>query len=439
MPIYIHGRQAFCTPQEALSILQQATDSFGTFYNLDAILYHMAYYSRKKHAMMPEFHQLMHGPIEPTQREKVLYAFLNYYGIPENKLTSRDGKLTLSAKVVEPLLDDPTLTDTQRYVLDVYMRVRKCSTMISYLGQYAVLPQSQSLDAEGYRMVIAHPRWSMLATKRFSASEPSAQNMNHDIYDIYTAPAGWQLVKSDTGQVEPRITYSAYIHDDLIVNLITLYDDAYFGLLHYILMSAGEEAMARANFSVVEKHEITDEMKAMRKRLKVLGLAGNYGSKNLGAVDAELGPLYEAKIVNHPIRRQLEAQVAANVRAGQTIFKGYFGTEIDPSEAKRDASGMSTKSWRDHIVRCGINNPIQATAAELMHMSIKEASRILGPDNHIAAWVHDAGMFYVKDDQVKEMAPKLQECLAYRVDGWIPINSDLSIGREKSPHVDRIY
>lgn len=288
-------------------------------------------------------------------------------------------------------------------------------------------------------MVIAHPRWSMLATKRFSASEPSAQNMNHDIYDIYTAPAGWQLVKSDTGQVEPRITYSAYIHDDLIVNLITLYDDAYFGLLHYILMSAGEEAMARANFSVVEKHEITDEMKAMRKRLKVLGLAGNYGSKNLGAVDAELGPLYEAKIVNHPIRRQLEAQVAANVRAGQTIFKGYFGTEIDPSEAKRDASGMSTKSWRDHIVRCGINNPIQATAAELMHMSIKEASSILGPDNHIAAWVHDAGMFYVKDDQVEEMAPKLQECLAYRVDGWIPINSDLSIGREKSPHVDRIY
>ena len=263
------------------------------------------------------------------------------------------------------------------------------------------------------------------------------QNINRDICDIYTAPKGWQLVFSDSGQIEPRITYSAYIRDDLIVKLITMYDDAYYGLLHFILLTDEEERNLRSNLDSIKLHEVTAEMKDKRQRLKVLGLAGNYGSSNLASIDPELGPLYEKKIVNHPARKALEAEVTAAVRNGAEFFNGYFGTRVYPDNTQKYHKGDS--SWAGHMIRCGINNPIQTTAAELMCISVMNAKRILGPKDHIGSYKHDEGMFYVRNEHVEELAPKLRECLSYAVEGWIPIGSDLHIGRKESPYVTNIF
>lgn len=309
--------------------------------------------------------------------------------------------------------------------------------MASYLGQYLSLPISNVEDMDNQRMVVAHPEWKVLATSRFSASSPSVQNINRDICDIYTAPKGWQLVFSDSGQIEPRITYSAYIRDDLIVKLITMYDDAYYGLLHFILLTDEEERNLRSNLDSIKLHEVTAEMKGKRQRLKVLGLAGNYGSSNLASIATELGPLYEKKIVNHPARKALEAEVTAAVRNGAEFFNGYFGTRVYPDNTQKYHKGDS--SWAGHMIRCGINNPIQTTAAELMCISVMNAKRILGPKDHIGSYKYDEGMFYVRNEHVEELAPKLRECLSYAVEGWIPIGSDLHIGRKESPYVTNIF
>ena len=74
-----------------------------------------------------------------------------------------------------------------------------------------------------------------------------------------------------------------------------------------------------------------------------------------------------------------------------------------------------------------------------MNISIQEAKKVLGPLDHIGAYKHDEGMFYVQDDFVEERAPKLRECLSYAVEGWIPIGSDLHIGRKESPHVTSLF
>lgn len=245
------------------------------------------------------------------------------------------------------------------------------------------------------------------------------------------------MVFSDSGQIEPRITYSAYIRDDLIVRLITLYDDAYYGLLHFIQMSAEEERQSRADLDSIQIHEVTDAMKEKRQRLKTLGLAGNYGSSNLASIDAELGPLYEEKIVGHPARKALESRVTEAVRGGATCFHGYFGTPVYPDNTPKYHRGGN--GWAGHMVRCGINNPIQTTAAELMCISVANAKKILGPRDHIGSYKHDEGLFYVREEHVTEMAPKLQECLAYAVDQWIPIGSDLHIGRKDSPYVTNLF
>ena len=359
------------------------------------------------------------------------------FGIQDFKLADKFGVPSMKQEVIELLQKDDTLSADAHTFVDLYSTISAASYMASYLKQYIDLPLSAAEDCDNQRMVIAHPRWNLLTTSRLSASTPSLQNINRSICDIYTAPKGWTMVFSDSGQIEPRITYSAYIRDDLIMTLIKLYDDAYFGLLHFILMTPAEETAARTDLSILQRKEISDEMKSKRSRLKVLGLAGNYGSANLGAIDSELGPLYEQKIVNHPARKALEVQVTSDVRHGVDCFYGYFGTPVYPEDTSKYEKGSS--GWSGHMIRCGINNPIQATAAELMRISIITARDVLGPQDHIGAYKHDEGMFYVRNEHVEELAPRLQECQAYAVEGWIPIGSDLHIGRKESPNVTSLF
>ena len=425
-------------PVAGRDLLQQQTDSFGTFFSLDRILYHEARYSRVVNLNYKEFWALAGTTdLRITERARVLQLLRGRFGVPDYKLLDKDNKLSTKADVIKNLLEDVTLPDFTHRFLEVFQTISAASYMVSYLGQYKELPLSQAVDYDNCRMVIAHPSWEVLSTSRLSAKQPSIQNVNRDVCDIYTAPKGWQMIFSDSGQIEPRITYSAYIADPLIKHLITLYDDAYFGLLHYILLTEQEEAISRNNLDLVQKREITQEMKDKRQRLKVLGLAGNYGSANLGAIDAELGPSYEKKIVNHPARREWVRQVTQEVEAGADHFYGYFGTPVYPESAKRQIEDYGY--WRGHMVRCGINNPIQTTAAELMFFSVYNALKLLGPRDHVGYYKHDEGLFYIPDDRVDEMAPKLQGCLSYEVEGWIPIGSDLHIGRKESPYVRNLF
>jgi len=426
------------TPEDVRVMLQSETDNFGTFFNLDHILYHEARYCREAAKRYPEFRAMAgNAYLRSTQRREVLEVLQKRFDVPEYKLMNKDGTTSIAQEVIEQLCNDTTLGEDALHFLELYRDISAADYMVSYLGQYKTLPLSTMEDMDNQRMVVAHPEWNILSTSRFSASRPSVQNINRDICDIYTAPKGWQLVFSDSGQIEPRITYSAYIRDELIVYLITLYDDAYFGLLHFIQMTEQEEAAARADMQGIQRKEVTDDMKAKRQRLKVLGLAGNYGSRNLSAIDPELGPLYERKIVNHPARKALEARVTSDVRSGAECFYSYFGTPIYPGSTPKYAQGDS--GWVGHMIRCGINNPIQATAADLMCVSVYEARKVLGTQDHIGSYKHDEGMFYVREEHVQDLAPKLQECLAYAVSGWIPIGSDLHIGRKESPYVANIF
>lgn len=438
MPIQIHDKKLPISPEDVKTILQAETDRFGTFFNLDRILYHEARYRREAEKRYPEFRALCGvSGIRCTQRNDVRNILLRRFGIPEYKVTNKDNKGSLSQDVVSKLLKDETLGHDAHHFLELYGEISAAEYMSSYLTQYKDLPISQAEDMDNQRMVIAHPQWNILSTSRFSASNPSVQNINRDICDIYTAPKGWQMVFSDSGQIEPRITYSAYIRDDLIVRLITRYDDAYYGLLHFIHLSDEEERQLRNHLDAIVLHQVTNEMKEKRRRLKVLALAGNYGSSHLASIDPELGPLYEKKIVGHPARRAWEAKVTADVREGADCFFGYFGTPVYPGSTQKYQRG--DVSWAGHMIRCGINNPIQATAAELMCISVQHAKRILGPRDHIGSYKHDEGMFYVRNDHVEELAPKLRECLSYAVEGWIPIGSDLHIGRKESSYVTNLF
>ncbi len=420
--------------------LQMQTDSFGLFLSYDRIHYHYGHLVAKI-KYCNKILRLLGGftGVGDLTRKEILDALHNRFDVPGYMLL-KDGKESVDKSVIANLMADPNLSKELREFLSIYKVMADCSGVLNNLKQFMKYPLTDLRDADGERLICIHPTWNVLSTSRFSSKDPNMQNLSRKLNDLFTAPKGYVLVHSDTGQVEPRITYSAYIADPLIKYLITFYNDAYYGLLHFILLTPEEEQAARDDFSIIKKHEITPDLKEKRQRLKTLGLAGNYGSANLDAIDKEYGPLYEAKIVNHPLRKRWESEVKDAVRSGITVFHAYFGTPVDPGAAQAaEGKYSSGQGWAGHVVRCGINNPIQTTAAELMHISIRQAQRELRPDEHVAGWIHDAGLFYVPENRVEERAPVLQNLLSYDVEGWIPIGSDLVLGKVASGFAEPLF
>ena len=86
------------------------------------------------------------------------------------------------------------------------------------------------------------------------------------------------------------------------------------------------------------------------------------------------------------------------------------------------------------MVRCGINNPIQATASDLMICSVAKAKSILDTveRSHIAFYKHDEGAFYIHESEA-DIINDLKDVTAYNVTEngrpWIPIHSELEEGQ----------
>lgn len=427
------------TPQEAMGILQRHTDTFGVFFDLDRILEYESDYSIKLYNLYPKFRAFMNDPtVTVTKREDILYFYRNKLRVPDRLLTGKKNKLSCDATVRKRLLESTEVGEDVKAFTYLYNDMSKLAYYRSYLGQYKKLPLCVARTYDGHRMVIGHPKWHLLNTSRLAALDPSLQNIARDLPDLLTYPSGYLMMRADSNQIEPRITYSVFILDELIKNLITLYNDAYFGILHYVLMSPAEETLYRKDFSKLNKLEITDDIKDKRQTLKLLVLAGSYGSQNLKNVDTVLADAFTRKIVNHPLRKQWEEEVIQQVSAGIETFYGAFGTPVTPEETTTYKRG--TPAWPGHVIRCGINNPIQTTASELMIHSLFEADRILRntKDSHICFYKHDEGVFYISEDE-PHIVDELSEVTAYNVKGWIPIGSEVIMGKKENKNFPELW
>lgn len=439
MAIQIEELKLPITPEDARSILQRQTDQFGVFFDLDRVLEYESNYSVDMFRLYPAWRRLAGQPnLEITKNLDILHIVMDRFKVPEYKLKNKDKKTSIDSYVRENLMNDSSLNEDALEFIRLTHELSKLRYYRSYLQQYKNCPLSDALSYEGHRMTIGHPQWELLSTSRISAKDPSVQNIAKDLPDIITQPKGWILVRADSGQIEPRIMWSYFMRDELMVNLITAYNDAYYGYYDYIKMDKETEMILRADFTThFTKKEITEDIKEKRQSLKTLALAGSYGSQNLQNVDPTLSRAYTEKIVNHPARLAWEDRVKEQVSRGIETFHGAFGTPVTPDETDRYA--RNAPGWSGHLIRCGINNPVQTTASELMLFSILYASRILNKskDSHIAYYKHDEGAFYVREDE-QELVDELAQVNAYDVKGWIPVGSEVIIGKKINKDVPTI-
>lgn len=421
------------TADQARYYLEQQTSKGGIFIDLDRCLDYQAYYIEKTKPVLQAWRKMAGFSIHPDKKEDVKNTLINRFEIPESRLVSM-GKISIAEEVLTSLVDSGDVSEEAELFIKIYQKLVGWLHRISYLEQYINNPLTVGESFEGHRMVIARPEWRVLSTSRISARGPSVQNLMKEFADIITYPPGYKMVYADSGQIEPRITWSYFLKDPVVKKLIELYNDAYFGQLHYITMSNEELKQSYVNPEAIEKKDLPREDRAT---LKLLGLAGTYGG-GLENQDPRLANGYRRLIVNHPGRKELDEKVREAVRNGQETFYGAFGSPVTPDETQKYKKG--TPGWYEHLVRCGINNPIQTTASELMCESVYQAVKILQTKaksqwSHIGYYKHDENLCYLAPGD-HDLEDELAECMSYDVtlngERWIPIYSDKVVGKKKA-------
>lgn len=429
MAINIDSFRLPITVSEARDALQKQTDSFGIFFDVDRCYEIAGILQRKMLNTKKTIKELSCMHVNLDDKKSVISMLLKL-GVSPAEFQKNGKNDVLNESVRQAILSDPDYGAVVHEIIDLLGQYATDKRNKGNLINYAILPNSKALSKYNRRMSIGHPTWSILSTSRIAASDPGIQGIPRAAGDIITEPKGYTLKRCDSGQIEPRINFSTYLRDELIMNLIMYYNDAYYGLLHFCKMAADVEKACRENFDLnFRPIEITNEIKDMRQNIKRLTNAGSYGSTNLDGINPALAKAYELKIVKHPARLALERKVTQDVQRGIDTFYSMFGTPITPESTEKYSKGDS--SWTQHLIRCGINNPVQATASDLMMFSINEALNVIkeAKDTHICFYKHDEACFYISDeDMANGIDKRLEEVTAYNVKGWIPIDSEALVG-----------
>lgn len=422
-------------PAEACSYIKRNTDNFGVFFDLDRINEYIAMLSLRNRELDTKVLDLTHDPNLSLYSKSYKNAVINCLIRMGVNPVEFDGG-SYNEEIRKKILSCPQYCDEAKELVKMTSEFMSNKRNIGAFTTFGSFPISLGMSKEKHRMTVTHPDWDVLNTGRIAASNPGIQGIPRPMGDIICEPEGYTLIRCDSGQIEPRINFSYFFRDELIMKLINHYDDAYFGLLNFCKMTEDEERNCRLDFDHNFKPmEITDEIKAMRQNIKTLTNAGSYGSTNLGNINASLAKVYDMKIVKHPARLALERKVTQDVERGVTTFYGAFGTPVTPGATDKYEVGEG--GWKNHLIRCGINNPTQTTASELMMFSVNRAKEIISnaKDSHICFYKHDEACFYVSDeDMANGVGDALSDVTAYQVKGWLPIHSDPVRGRKHSDY-----
>ena len=408
--------------------LQEHTDNFGVFFDLDRINEIMAILSLDNSKIKKKIFKIMYTRYIDLDDTHSVVQMFTQLGVPPHLLVTKDGGNAINGKVREAILRIPDISEDCKTVVQLYSTYSTNKYNISVMRTYSRLPECVAFDFRGHRMVRGNPIWNVLATKRIASANPNIQGIAREHSDIVTQPVGYILLATDSSQIEPRINFSFYIRDDLILMMMKAYGDSYYALLHYCVATDEDLARWRNDFSTFTPNEITDAMKAGRQQLKTLVNAGSYGSANLAGINPSLSDAFERRILNHPARLARVKTVTKDVYAGAKTFTTAFGTIIQP-EAKDKYK--TEDAARNHLVRCGVNNPVQGTAADLMKESIETSLDIVdnSKGSHVAYSQHDKLVFYIAlEDMDTDVSKQLETITAYQVLDWAFIDAEFEYG-----------
>lgn len=421
------------SPEAACSILQQQNRLFPIYIDLDR-LYEYFYYYNSMTALQNMRCAHLIQPLKSDSKPLTDTDIINWFrqcNLDTYMPSGKSGKMSTSASAMGDVLNMGVADAEQTGIIKELQKLSMYSATKLPLRKIIQLGMSTNLiSVEGHRMIEVWPEWNTQNTGRFTATEPALGNLSRTIKDLVTVPKGYVQMQADSGQIEPRITYSNIIPDKQIRYFIDLYNDAYYGLLHYVTQSNEDFLSGRLDLPALE---LTDELKAKRQQLKTLGNAVLYGSTNVHGGDL-LTSNYVKRIGGHPARLRLQKTIENKLMSGDYNFETAFGTKIDVRMSTNSQSKYSESQgdgYFNHLVRGAINSFMQGTAADLMRFAIQAADNYLtenAKDSYISMSVHDALYYTINEDEVDKLKDALGGFTAYQVDDWIPIYAEPELG-----------
>lgn len=332
--------------------------------------------------------------------------------------------LSLAEESITQAIDSGQLTQLEVSMIEAFQRYNKMKRYARSMLTMMQLPMSGVVSKDNHKTVACTPNWRGQNTGRCAMYDPAIQNLPRELQDITTCPAGFTIIHTDSGQIDPRVTISWVYKDKQISYLINLYDDAYYAIYHYcMILSDSDISSGRTDFA---KMELTDEIKEARKRIKTYVNAVVYGSTSNPTGDPVKAAMIK-RLGQHPARLELIERNRYQIDRGDYIFKTYFGTPIDISKSEKLSGKVpGSKEWYTEMERLAINNPIQGTAADCMRYSVAMAHQKIAerPDSVILHYIHDAGVFMVADEDIPYLKDFLSDCVGYQIDDWIPIHAE---------------
>lgn len=425
---------------DCCDILTQHNQRFGVPLDFDRMLEYYAYYTivaNEKRSRVEQY--IGYSSYEPITDRKLLSWFTSNYEVVGFERTKKGG-VSLSQKSIESAIATGAYSKEVNELLKLYSEWKVTAHLVSSFKN--IIDSNNVLGIEtydGHRMIVVRPDWVAQNTGRIGAANPGIMNISKALSDIETIPKGWVYLTVDSGQIEPRIIQSYYLKDPQIKRCTEMYNDAYFGYVHYCTILTDEERQSRT--LDISPAELSDEIVAKRKKFKTYGNAVMYGSTENGAGDPDK-EAFIRYIGGHPNRVAMQREVERQIERGDTIFYTAFGTPIDVTRGASDSyEGSSADAYFSRLVRCGINNRVQGTAADLMRISIWEANRLLSAEaekSFIIRYTHDSGTFAVHEDDYDKVATRLKEITSYQVEDWIPIYGDVQEGIKQSGELGRL-
>lgn len=294
----------------------------------------------------------------------------------------------------------------------------------------------ESID--GRRLIMVKPGVELQNTGRFGLVNYALMNLPRYMKDLYVAPRGWTLMSADSGQIEPKLIYGFYMPDPQILKLIEVHGDAYYAVLEYCRMPISN---IRDRIMDFDSLEITPELKELRVKLKTYGNGVMYGSTSNKEND-ELKAAYIERIGQHPMRLEWQRKLEAKLNSGQRLFPSLFGTPVDVYNSKKVKEAKTESDRQRALVHCIINNPIQATAGDLMGFSLEATDRLISekaPNSWITKYVHDEGQYCIHNSEVDYVMEEISGHTAYNIGGVVKVFNDPIVGREFNEDVPCSY
>lgn len=425
------------TAEETCQLLSAINGNNGVYLDYDMMLEFMFYYYRESEQRKRELARYMNiSDLNLLTAEKVKSVVIQK-GYARYFPKTKTGDLSLNAKDVAPILELPMLDEEVKWVVKTWVESSANAATVSQFSkslQFGTLCDEESYN--GHRMLRFEPLWITQNTGRFAMQKPAIHNFADIVKDCITVPKGFILVGVDSGQIDPRLTFSLKMPDKQIQELIVLYNDAYFGILHYVLMPEEDIRNGKMNFT---KMELTDELHAKRKKLKTYINAVIYNSQDDQGDEVKAALI--KRIGQHPLHVKWVNELTEQIMSGNYVVKTAFGTEIDVrygSNNEGKYKDASEESKFNHMLRSAINAPIQGTAADLHRIAIEDEKKFLllrASRSFIMMSVHDAIYTAVHEDDYDEEIEFLSHCPEYRIDGWVPILCEAEVGQHKGNKV----